>query len=78
MKIFNNSDKALESMKSKYSYYLNSTCPYNPDGRLCGSWCALFYINHAVKNEHQDTSAYAILGCKSGEKYLYINEFVED
>jgi hypothetical protein len=79
MKVFSDPAKALTSLESKESYYLNSTCPYNPDGRLCGSYCALFYLEHATYvDEVKKTSAFVILGCKAGEKYLYVNEFVED
>ena len=78
MKVFNDATKALASMKSKKKYYLNSTCPYNPDSRMCGSWCALFYLEHGADTEEQHTSPFVILGCKAGEKYLYVNEFVED
>ena len=77
MKVFSNAEKAVESMRGKKKYYLNSICPYD-SGRLCGSRCALFYIAPAVSTEEQNTSAYVILGCKAGEKNLHVSEFVED
>jgi hypothetical protein len=78
MKIYTDSVKANKAMKEKTKYYLNGTCPYNTEGRMCGSWCALFYLSPASKTEHQSVSAMVILGCKSGEKNLYVSEFVED
>lgn len=78
MQVFEDPIKALASMKDKKKYYLNSICPYNNDARLCGSWCALFYLEKAIDNEQRKTSSFVILGCKAGEKYLYTNEIVED
>jgi len=78
MKVFSDAVKAQASMKSKQKYYLNSACPYDPEARLCGSWCALFYLEQGVKDEYKNTSSFVILGCKAGEKYLGVNEFVED
>lgn len=77
MKVFTDPVKAAASAKNKTRYYLNSKCPYSPEGRLCGSRCALFYLQPAVKSENQNTSAHVILGCKAGEKHLYVSEFVE-
>ncbi len=77
MKVFKNMITAYKSEEKKEKFYLNSTCPYQAVTTLCGNWCALFYFSPEEKSEHKDTSAYVILGCKAGEKLLYVNEVVE-
>lgn len=77
MKVFKNFLTALKSEEKKSSYYLNSKCPYNSK-RLCGNWCALFYFSPEVNDKYKKTSAYVILGCKAGEKLLYVEELVEE
>lgn len=78
MKIFKTEQLALQSLVEKEMYYLNGFCPYTEYGkvvdRLCGNWCALFYYDKGNEN----TSPYVILGCKAGEKYLYVEKLVED
>ena len=74
MKIFKNYDAAVESANSKEAFFLNGGCPHSSEKVLCGSWCALFYFDKGGEN----TSPYVILGCKAGEKYLYIEELVEE
>jgi len=78
MKVYTDSIKANKAMKEKTKYYLNGACPYSAEGRMCGSWCALFYLSQAMEIENKNVSAMVILGCKSGEKNLYVSEFVED
>jgi hypothetical protein len=73
MKVFTSYGVALESTKDKESFFLNGRCPHSSTEILCGSWCALFYFDKGCEN----TSPYVILGCKAGEKYLYIEELVE-
>ena len=72
MKVFTDYSKALESYSKKPSMVLNGKCPYAKDDKFCGNWCALFYFNKANGN----TSAHVILGCKAGEKILYVEEVV--
>jgi hypothetical protein len=73
MKVFKYHSTAALSAENKDSFFLNGKCPYNKD-TLCGSWCALFYLSKATEN----TSAHVILGCKAGEKLLFVEEIVED
>ena len=73
MKVFKNYDTAETSANMKDTFFLNGKCPQRKN-KLCGSWCALFYLSKATEN----LSAYAILGCKAGEKLLYVEEIVED
>lgn len=72
MKVFLNYTNAIESNKDKKKYFLNSTCPYNPDTKVCGNWCALFYLDEGGES----TTPYVILGCKAGEKKLYVEEII--
>lgn len=73
MKVFRNYDDAMESSLAKDTFYLNGACPYSGDYEtLCGSWCSLFYLGKATGN----LSAHVILGCKAGEKMLYVEEIV--
>ena len=74
MKIFKNYNTAVESTRTKETLFLNGTCPYSNPLTLCGNWCALFYFDKGGEN----TSPYVILGCKAGEKYLYIEKLVEE
>lgn len=69
MKVFKNEKIANDSYEKKEELFLNSICPYSKNYKLCGNWCALFYL---------DTSAtpFVILGCKAGEKRLYITEII--
>ncbi len=69
MKIFNSQKEALFSNELKKDIYLNSFCPYKNDLTLCGNWCALFFYE---ENKNQSTP-YVILGCKSTDKMLYID-----
>ena len=78
MKVFKKVKTAEKSEIKKESFYLNSMCPYQPEYTLCGSWCALFYFHKAENTEDKNTSAHVILGCKAGEKLLYVSELVED
>jgi hypothetical protein len=73
MKVFKNLETAIASMNTKSALYLNSECPYSPNNSLCGNWCALFYLDKGESN----TTPFVILGCKAGEKYLYVEELVE-
>jgi hypothetical protein len=74
MKVFKKLSSAIQSMDSKQPFYLNSICPYTTGDDLCGNWCALFYLDFGGEN----TTPYIILGCKAGEKYLYVEKIVED
>ncbi|MBV5347131.1 hypothetical protein JZU46_02795 [bacterium] len=74
MKVFKSMGKAKLSSARKENFYLNGECPYNGDKKLCGNWCALFYLSKATAN----LSAHVILGCKAGEKQLFVEEIVED
>jgi len=69
MKVFKSESKAIKSYEKKDKLFLNSICPYANYKKLCGNWCALFYL---------DTKAtpFVILGCKAGEKRLYVTEIV--
>ena len=69
MKVFRNENEARDSYKKKNELFLNSVCPYADYEKLCGNWCALFYL---------DTSAtpFVILGCKAGEKRLYVTDII--
>lgn len=73
MKVFRNIETAITSLVEKPSLYLNSKCPYASNNPLCGNWCALFYLDKGESN----TTPFVILGCKAGEKYLYVEELVE-
>ena len=70
MKIFNSYNKALASFSNKDVLYINSYCPYKDDLKLCGNWCALFYFNDENKD---NTTPYAILGCKATDMRLYVD-----
>ena len=78
MKVFKSAKTAKESKTSKESFYLNSVCPYREGATLCGNWCALFYFYRGEKTEYSNTSSHVILGCKAGEKLLYVSELVGD
>jgi len=69
MKIFKEQSEANKSLVEKDELYLNSICPYSKNYDLCGNWCALFYL---------DTSStpFVILGCKAGEKRLYVTDII--
>lgn len=73
MKVFKSFGLAKVSLNEKDSFFLNGECPYDSDNKLCGSWCALFHLNKADGN----TSTYVIMGCKAGEKRLFVEEIVE-
>lgn len=73
MKVFMDHAVALKSFHQKDTFYLNGKCPYIPEvDALCGNWCALFYLSKATEN----LSAHVILGCKAGEKLLYVEDIV--
>lgn len=72
MRLFVNWEKANTSCHDKTILWMNSECPF-VEGKLCGSWCALFYNG---KNG-QDSKTYVILGCKGTDKQLYIDEIIE-
>ena len=75
MKVFTDLYAANKSYETKKSYWLNSKCPRVNNGtKFCGNWCALFHIEE--NTDH--TSANVILGCKAGEKMLYIENIVGD
>ncbi len=74
MRVYRNQGAAQESMNKKDPYYLNSFCPYQTGNKLCGSWCALFHL----ENGGETTSPFVILGCKAGEKFLYVEEIIGD
>lgn len=69
MKIFKTMQEAVESMEQKDKIFLNSECPYDSLGRVCGNWCAVFYYYEGDER----TSPMVILGCKAGEKNLYVS-----
>jgi len=78
VKVFKNPISAEKSYCSKDMFYLNSNCPYRQENRLCGSWCALFYLSPEEHAGERNISAYVILGCKVDQKMLYVNEIIED
>ena len=80
MKVYRNEKTAMDSFDDKETFFLNGTCPYSEryGGRLCGNWCALFYFDRGMENSSTNTSPFVILGCKAGEKYLYVETLVED
>ena len=82
MKIFKTKEAAFKSYNEKEVVYLNGLCPYldstsikDISDRLCGSWCSLFYFD---KGGNLSTSPLVILGCKAGEKYLFIEKLMEE
>lgn len=77
MKVFKNPRTAAGSEQDKEHFYLNSYCPYQIE-RLCGSRCALFYFYKGENSQYKKTSPHVILGCKAGEKLLFVNELVEE
>lgn len=78
MKVFKKLSTAARSLGDKESFYLNSYCPYDENQTLCGSWCALFYLEKGRKTLEENTSSHVILGCKAGEKWLCVEEIVEE
>jgi hypothetical protein len=69
MKLFKNESEARHSLNEKEMVYTNGLCPYSNVGRLCGSWCALFYFDEGDGKR----TPYIILGCKTGtDKKLYV------
>ena len=78
MKVFKNEETAEKSSTNKEDFYLNSVCPYQQERILCGNWCALFYFAEKEETEEKNTSPYVILGCKAGEKLLYVEEVIGD
>lgn len=68
MKIFDSESEARASLNEKKKVYLNGLCPYSDSGRLCGSWCSLYYVSMG----DEKTSGYVILGCKGADKKLYL------
>ena len=78
MQVFKEMMSAIKSKENKEQFYLNSFCPYKKEDILCGSWCALFYFQRAINNQYKKTSAHVILGCKAGEKLLFVNKLVEE
>jgi hypothetical protein len=68
MRLFKNESEARESLSTKDIIYTNGLCPYSDAGRLCGSWCALFYFDKADDKR----SSYIILGCKGTDKKLHV------
>ncbi len=69
MKVFRSESKAIKSYEEKDKLFLNSICPYSEGCDLCGSWCALFYLD-------TEATPFVILGCKAGEKRLYVTEII--
>ena len=77
---------AHKSYEEKDHTFLNAECPYvigvaqegKVASRMCGSWCALFYFDTGKKDETGKvcTTPHVILGCKAGEKLLYVEEVV--
>jgi hypothetical protein len=68
MKVFTKEEDAKISYNTKQKYWLNSLCASDPN-KLCGNWCALFYIS-----DDNSGSRYVILGCKGTDKRLYIEK----
>ncbi len=73
MKVFKDELKAKESLDKKERLFLNGICPYAGNNKLCGSWCSLFHMEQADER----TTPFVILGCKAGEKRLYVGEIIE-
>ena len=73
MKVFKDELKAKESLQEKDKLFLNGICPYADYDKLCGNWCSLFHMEKADSG----ATPYIILGCKAGEKRLYIDDVVE-
>ena len=73
MKVFKDELKAKKSLKEKDKLFLNGLCPYADHDKLCGNWCSLFHM----EKSNGKTTPYIILGCKAGEKRLYIDDVVE-
>jgi len=63
--------EAKKSLDNKKSLFLNGKCPYSIFGKLCGNWCSLFHMETIGKNP------FIILGCKAGEKRLYVENVIE-
>ena len=68
MKIFNNESEARKSLHEKPKVYINSLCPFDRNGKLCGSHCALFYYDAGDGKR----TPHVILGCKGTDKKLHI------
>jgi hypothetical protein len=67
MQIFKSESEARKSLHEKEKVYINSLCPFDCNGRVCGSWCALFYYDKGTETR----TGYIILGCKGTDKKLY-------
>jgi len=72
MKIFKIESEARDSLDKKEKRYINSVCPYSASGRLCGSYCALFYFYKGSDK----TSSYVTLGCKGIDKQLFVQKII--
>ena len=68
MKVFSNLKEAHASYSNKKVYFLNSECPFTQQFKLCGTWCALCYLEK-LKGKPR----FVILGCKGTDKKLYID-----
>ena len=73
MKVFKDELKAKASLKEKEKLFLNGLCPYIDYARLCGNWCSLFHMEQVSEG----STPFVILGCKAGEKRLYVGEIIE-
>ena len=74
MRLFSSSERAKTSALEKKTLWMNSECPFiSGADRLCGSWCAMFYVGQNGEN----STPYVILGCKGTDKQLYVDEVIE-
>lgn len=69
MKVLKDESSARESLHKKEKIYINSLCPFDCNGRMCGNWCALFHYDGGGEKR----SSHIILGCKGTDKKLYIS-----
>jgi hypothetical protein len=69
MQIFKSESEARKSLHEKPKVYINALCPFDVNGKICGSHCALFYYDKGDGKR----SPYIILGCKAGtDKKLHV------
>ncbi len=74
MRLFVKERTAKDSSREKKKLWMNSLCPFNTGyDKMCGSWCALFYVDQM----NADSKPYVILGCKGSDKRLYADEIIE-
>ena len=74
MQVYNNDANAIIASDARPLTLIPYLCPFYYQKRCCGTWCSLFEIAQAIRNQDGIVTKRINLRCGDGNKIFMVQE----